>query len=75
MADIVPELFAFMKERHAIWERKVAGQPKPWTQDPILQSYRFCNVYRELDTVTVWINNNWRTPHYEDHATKYGNLG
>jgi alpha-glutamyl/putrescinyl thymine pyrophosphorylase clade 1 len=62
----IPNLFAFMQERHAIWERKVAGQPKPWTQDPILQSYRFCNVYRELDTVTVWINNNWRNPNFMD---------
>lgn len=25
------------------------------TTDPILQQYKFCNVYRELDRVTVWI--------------------
>ena len=60
------DLFRFVRERHAIWERRLVGQPKPWTQDPILQSYRFCNVYRELDTVTIWIKDNWRTPHYEE---------
>jgi hypothetical protein len=60
------ELFAFIKERHAIYQRRVAGKPKPWTKDPILQQYRFCNVYRELDTVTQWIAQNWRAPHQDD---------
>lgn len=56
------ELFAFIKERHNIYTKRQAGQPKPWTKDPILRSYRFCNVYRELDTVTKWIAQNWRDP-------------
>lgn len=60
------ELFAFIKERRAIYERKAAGKPKPWTNDPILQRYKFCNVYRELDTETKWLSDNWRTPHAED---------
>lgn len=58
--------FEFIRERHAIWQRRQAGLPKPWTQDPILQSYRFCNVYRELDTVTQWIRVNWREPNTND---------
>jgi len=60
------ELFAFIKERHAVYTRRAAGAPRPWTKDPILQRYRFCNVYRELDAVTVWINENWRTPNADD---------
>lgn len=60
------DLFAWMKERHAICTRREAGKPKPWTTDPILQSYRFCNVYRELDTVTQWIASNWRQPWAHD---------
>lgn len=35
---------------------------KPWTQDKILQQYRFCNVSRAHDTVSVWINDNWMVP-------------
>lgn len=35
------------------------GLPKPWSDDPILQSYRFCNIRREDDTVTKWIHSNW----------------
>jgi hypothetical protein len=62
----VQELFSFIRERHAIYERRKAGQLKPWTKDPILLQYRFCNIYRELDTVTVWIRENWRVPHAYD---------
>lgn len=60
------ELFAFIRERHAIYERRRAGNSKPWTRDPILQQYRFCNVYRELDMVTAWIRENWREPNRTD---------
>lgn len=60
-------LLEFMEARHAIWvAREVVGQPKPWSKDPILQNYRFCNVYRELDTVTIWVRERIREP-YADH--------
>lgn len=62
----VADLTSFIIARHAIHERRAEGLPKPWTEDPILQQYRFCNVYRELDTVTKWIADNWRTPN-KDH--------
>lgn len=56
------DLLAFIKEREAIRLRKEAGKPKPWTKDPILQQYSFCNVHREDDRVTRWIAENWRDP-------------
>ena len=56
----------YMIERHSIYERRAEGQPYPWTDDPILNEYSFCNVYRELDRVTIWIRENWREP-YADH--------
>lgn len=59
-------LVAFIGERHAIYNRRTAGQAKPWTEDPILRDHKFCNVYRELDATTVWIRKNWREPHAED---------
>lgn len=34
----------------------------PITQDPVLAEYRFCNVFRELDRVTQWIERNIRKP-------------
>lgn len=59
----VDDLAAFIVERHNIYRRRRRGEPKPWTTDPILQRYRFCNMYRELDKETVWIKDNWREPH------------
>jgi hypothetical protein len=57
------EFFNFMKERHAIYVRKQSGLPFPWTEDPILQKYKFCNVFRELDTGTIWCREHIREPY------------
>lgn len=38
----------------------------PLTNDPVLAQYRFCNVFRELDRVTQWIDQNIRGP-FADH--------
>lgn len=59
-------LYDWMTERQAIYERRASGAPKPWTSDVILRDYRFCNVFRELDTVTIWVRENIREP-YADH--------
>lgn len=53
----------WMTERHSIYLKRKAGNPAPWTKDAVLAEYSFCNVYRELDRVTVWIRENWREPH------------
>lgn len=68
------ELLAFIKERHAIYERRQQGLPKPWTTDPILQNYRFCNVYRELDTQTKWFAEYWREPNMWDQDLWFASL-
>lgn len=60
-------LFVYwITERHNIYMKRQQGLPKPWTEDPILQTYRFCNVFRELDTTTIWIKENIREK-YKDH--------
>lgn len=48
----------YIKERYNIMLKKESGQPKPWTDDEILQNYRFTNVRREHDKVTKWVINN-----------------
>ena len=48
-------MFKFARERHLVYLRRAAGLPKPWSQDWTLQSYRYCNIYRELDSVSLWI--------------------
>lgn len=63
----VERLLQFMRERHRIYLRRfVEKLPPPWTEDPILQRYKFCNIYRELDRVTVWIREHIREP-YAQH--------
>ncbi len=56
----------FVNERQSVTDKRAAGLPKPWTKDPILQQYRFCNVMREDDKVTKWIAQHWRSPHKDD---------
>lgn len=57
----------FINERESIRKLKEIGHPKPWTDDPVLQAYRFCNVYREDDTVSKWIYENWIRPNEYHH--------
>lgn len=56
----------WMAERHAIYLRRQAGLPKPWTTDPILQEYKFTNPFRENDRGTVWLRENFIKPHWND---------
>lgn len=48
-----PPYFDFINERHRLYLAKKRGKPAPWTRDPILQIYKFTNVYRELDAVSI----------------------
>lgn len=59
-------LLYWMEERQLIYLKRKAGEPFPWTRDPILRRYRFCNTYREQDRETVWLRENWREP-YASH--------
>ena len=52
----------WINERHSIYQRRLSGAPPPWTDDPILQEYKFTNPFRENDRVTVWMRQNWTKP-------------
>lgn len=43
----------FINERITIWSKKISGKHAPYTQDPILSKYRFCNIFREFDRQTI----------------------
>jgi hypothetical protein len=45
----------FAAERLAMYERRLAGELGPWTDDPILQSFRFTNSYRVADRVSQYL--------------------
>jgi hypothetical protein len=56
----------FIRERYQVKVRKESGAPPPWTKDPYLGNYFFCNTNREDDKVTRWLAANWRQPHAGD---------
>ena len=42
-------------ERQAIFFRRVSGEAGPWTDDPVLDRYRFTNAYRASDRVSQYL--------------------
>ena len=60
--DRINDFFAYARKRHEIYLKRKAGEPPPWTDDPILQQYRFTNVFRELDKTTLWFKKYVRGP-------------
>lgn len=49
-------------ERQSIKMLKDLRSPPPWTNDEILQTYRFCNVRRMDDKVSRWLWAHWYKP-------------
>ena len=45
----------FASERQQIFYRRLEGKARPWTDDPILQRYKFCNVFRATDRVSQYL--------------------
>ena len=48
--------FAF--ERQNIFFKKKQKKPAPWTNDKILQEYKFCNTYRVNDRISQYLLRN-----------------
>ena len=47
--DRALEFLDFVGERHRVWLRRQEGESQPWTQNPVLATRKFTNVYRLLD--------------------------
>lgn len=54
-----PEIFdlywTFAARRQTAFERRLAGYPWPWSDDPILRRFKFCNVFRATDRVSQYL--------------------
>lgn len=54
-----PEVFdlywTFASRRHAAFDARLSGEAWPWSSDPILQTFKFCNVFRALDRVSQYL--------------------
>lgn len=51
--NIPEEMQWFISERLEIWKKKTFGENPPYTRDPILTHYKFCNIFREFDAQTI----------------------
>ena len=69
----VESFFKFIEERYAIYIRRTRGDEWPWTDDTILQKYKFTNIFRELDTGTIYCREAIRDP-YADHPELFFNV-
>jgi hypothetical protein len=47
--------WSFAADRQAAFFRRLHGAPEPWSADPILQDFKFCNVYRAADRVSQYL--------------------
>lgn len=45
----------FAAERQRVYHSRLAGEPGPWTTDPILNQHRFTNCYRATDRVSQYV--------------------
>lgn len=45
----------FAARRHDIFLKRAGGDPGPWTDDPILQRFKFCNTFRAADRVSQYL--------------------
>lgn len=45
----------FAYERQKAFELRAMGHAAPWSNDPIIQQYKFCNVYRATDRVSQFM--------------------
>ncbi len=58
----VEQFFWTASERENMKLRRGTGSPPPWTSDPMLSQWRFCNVHRADDRVSKWIIENLYAP-------------
>lgn len=45
----------FAAERQRIFDLRAEDQPGPWTEDPILRQFKFCNTFRASDRVSQYL--------------------
>jgi hypothetical protein len=45
----------FAAERHAIYLKRLRGEPPPWTDDSILQKFKFTCVFRACDRTSQYL--------------------
>ena len=67
LAEELDRFCYWQTERESIRVKKEEYKsPPPWTDDPILQEFKFCQVFREDDRTTRWFKTHIREPLADD---------
>lgn len=53
--EVFDTYWRFAAERQHIFFQRLAGEPPPWSDDPIMQKYKFTNAYRASDRVSQYL--------------------
>jgi len=53
--DVFKTFWYFASERQRIFFRRFNDVDPPWTEDKVLQQYKFCNTYRASDRVSQFL--------------------
>lgn len=54
-SEVLDTYWYVAAERQRIFFQRLAGQLPPYTEDPIFQTYKFCNTYRASDRVSQFL--------------------
>lgn len=58
ITEVFNTYWRFAAERQLIFFKRFKGEKAPWTEDPILQQYKFTNAYRASDRVSQYLIKN-----------------
>jgi len=56
--EIFDTYWRFAAMRQEVFFNKLKNVPPPWTSNPILNTYKFCNAYRVSDRVSQYLIKN-----------------
>src|SRR6266516_1197435 len=56
--EVLDSYWRFAAERQGIFFRRLSGASQPWTDDPVLGTYKFTNAYRASDRVSQYLIRN-----------------
>lgn len=55
LTPVFDSYWRFAVERQNVFFRRLAGEPGPWTTDPIVLAHKFTNAYRASDRVSQYL--------------------
>ncbi len=58
VSEVYESYWRFAAERQAVFFRRVRGETRPWTDNPVLAVYKFTNAYRASDRVSQYLIRN-----------------